>query len=766
MNRFLFIISMVLFLGAISCSNDMQLGSSVNSYATDMTNGDQNDLSKDDSLVSDYVGVSKTFKFMELADVNISSDLTHNTSTKKEKMEYDTPTRPSFLTKKQVTGQVVQDKFKQGKEGFVTEDIGVAVQTKSRDLDILVVVDDSGSMGDEQKYLSENLPDLISEINSTNWRVAVIHTGLETSSSYAAAASCLVGVIKKEDYKGLEPEIALDRASADFKNIVTSLGTSGDANEQGILKAVYGLKQDVFCSSNQNYANWLRSKNEAFLAVLIVSDEDNCSNGNASSCKARIQKHSSYKNHMDAIDFDSYYNDTVANGEKGIKFFEDFLTSIGRTPNVDARVFALVGTNGKTYKNLVDATGGKYGSIVPNPATDPEPGYTGTLHMISSDLAGTVFNDTFDLKETPSPDAEFKMFIDSDMSPVDSSKYKVEGKKVTILDNNLFTSDNKDVRFTYSYGSTRFNEVLLSKKPVENTIKVIVNGRTLYKNSGDWNIVKTDAGYKILLAEYPAQDADIEVSYEEDIDLNTTFTFKLDRSNGKKLVNFRVLVDDSEVNSNDYTQENDYGTIKFKSGKVPKAGSEVKLEFIAKTPKLSYNIPAEEAKFVSLKDKDGNEVIFKKENNQFVIDLESFKENQELYYTYEDLSVAKGKIHIDHDILPGTLKLDGTSIDKFNKNGNVLSLDNSILKNKRNLNVSYTYVKETRNKFVLPELDLNYIYTWSVLVNGKQVGYTEYSINGKTIEFTDEFMKKTFNDDVRLDHLNDTVTISAYREQQ
>lgn len=117
-------------------------------------------------------------------------------------------------------------------------------------MDLLIVVDDSGSMADEQDRLGHELPALVGDLFDVDWQIAVVTT----------SSPCLrMGrAVKKSD-----PD-----ASEAFRAMV-AVGTNGQAEEHGLTTAQEALQGK--CPSGTG-KSWLRS--EAALAVLFVSDED------------------------------------------------------------------------------------------------------------------------------------------------------------------------------------------------------------------------------------------------------------------------------------------------------------------------------------------------------------------------------------------------------------------------------------------------------------------------------------------------------------
>ena len=116
-------------------------------------------------------------------------------------------------------------------------------------VDILLVIDNSISMRDEIDDVSRLLPELISYIGRVDWRIAVTTTD--------PSDSAILGFIDSNDSS---PE-------SRFRKLVGQIKTDGPNNERGIYQAKRAI----------NSQNWIRNSSD--LAVLFVSDEDNCSDG-------------------------------------------------------------------------------------------------------------------------------------------------------------------------------------------------------------------------------------------------------------------------------------------------------------------------------------------------------------------------------------------------------------------------------------------------------------------------------------------------------
>ena len=115
-------------------------------------------------------------------------------------------------------------------------------------LDILLVIDNSGSMGSHQGKVAANLDALLQYIRASNWQIAVIGTKL---------SSCLSERITKNTPK----------VQSKYRQLV-NLGAMGNG-EYYFYKAIHGLKGEC----NGTVSPWLRDGST--VAVLIVGDQFN-----------------------------------------------------------------------------------------------------------------------------------------------------------------------------------------------------------------------------------------------------------------------------------------------------------------------------------------------------------------------------------------------------------------------------------------------------------------------------------------------------------
>jgi hypothetical protein len=148
-------------------------------------------------------------------------------------------------------------------------------------VDILWVVDNSGSMAEEQAYLGQNFQAFINQLSTFNadFQIAVTNTDVcddtipsdlslrKCPASYGGSAATHL----RGSFVGDSGRKVLKRGESDLLTrfaSYTALGTNGSGFEHG-LNAAQMAVQKVVAGQNESL---LRS--DAFLAVIVVSDEE------------------------------------------------------------------------------------------------------------------------------------------------------------------------------------------------------------------------------------------------------------------------------------------------------------------------------------------------------------------------------------------------------------------------------------------------------------------------------------------------------------
>ncbi|RYD60174.1 MAG: VWA domain-containing protein, partial [Verrucomicrobiaceae bacterium] len=169
------------------------------------------------------------------------------------------------------------DSFTQGHSGVA------AVQSFSVSeagiFDLLIVIDNSSSMGPYQNRLSRTLPDILKHIQNTNWRIGVV----TTSTACLRKTDLGQAYITRQDFDRNSAQ-----ADADFQKLI-KVGETGNPVERGILMATHAM-QETGCDAG-NVA-WLRPDSQR--AVLLLTDENNCGSAPNEGCAGQPHEKAEY----------------------------------------------------------------------------------------------------------------------------------------------------------------------------------------------------------------------------------------------------------------------------------------------------------------------------------------------------------------------------------------------------------------------------------------------------------------------------------------
>lgn len=143
----------------------------------------------------------------------------------------------------------------------------VFLQQPTNEVDILWVVDNSLSMGNEQDELIARFKEFIASMEETglDWHIGVVTTDLEDSDKRGV----LMG----------DPTIvtsATEEYETVFKQLIKKVGINGSDKEAGIDAAYIALSEPLVSTTN---AGFLRD--EARLSIIYVSDENDCTDRGA-----------------------------------------------------------------------------------------------------------------------------------------------------------------------------------------------------------------------------------------------------------------------------------------------------------------------------------------------------------------------------------------------------------------------------------------------------------------------------------------------------
>lgn len=397
----------------------------------------------------------------------------------------------------------------QGKKGASSNE-SYSVTSKGI-LDLLIVVDNSGSMAQEQENLSNRIVPLLSAVKDSDWQIAVTTTD--------PSDRCVSSLIQKGDFF----------VETRFKSAIRA-GSSGDGVERPILRAVEGLKSQCLFGPGK----WVRPNST--LAVLIITDEDNCH-----------------------IDLEKGYGCTTA--DKAGSYLTDYIKTI-RKIGTEARVYGLFWhpsqaqsqcstalKSANIISEVVTATSGTWGSIC-------DADYSATLSKISSDVAQILSAD-FTLKSVPDA-GTFKMTVGGQPW----TKFTLTGTVVHFTET---PPKGSAIAVTYKSGAAGLvtNEFDLPSVPVDGSVTAKVG--TTSAGTVIWDPAKK----KAVFSQLPPEGSVITINYQESGTLKDTFLIAPGADPG----HVRVAVSGKAVPPNDFTYDGATGAIKFKV--IPPAGAKI-----------------------------------------------------------------------------------------------------------------------------------------------------------------------------------------------
>jgi len=222
----------------------------------------------------------------------------------------------------------------------------VFLQEPNQEVDILWIVDDSPSMAEEQLLIAQGFGAFISTIEDTNidFHIGVVSTDMDLAN---ANRGVLVGepsyLTSSDDYIGL------------FQDRV-QVGVGGSDKEKGLSAALHALTEPMASGPNQGFLRPF-----ATLLLIFVSDEDDCSDGDA----------------LDGMSGSSCYDE-----RDQLIPVKDFVTNFQNIKGPGSRVVtsSVVGPDvanncedswpGHRYSTISEVTGGVQGDICESDYSD------------------------------------------------------------------------------------------------------------------------------------------------------------------------------------------------------------------------------------------------------------------------------------------------------------------------------------------------------------------------------------------------------------
>jgi hypothetical protein len=466
------------------------------------------------------------------------------------------------------------DNFTQGSSGYI-EDLFSQTSDIGGTLDIMVVVDNSGSMNEEQLNLANKLDPLLTYLQGADWRIAVNTTDPNQG--------CVNALITSADS---------DPAQA-FSDAVTA-GINGSGNERGILQAVSGLQADCVNTG------WIRESSS--IAVLIISDEDNCSAAGA------------------------HCPNQPYNSEQ---YLIDYLSSI-RNIRSEARVYGIIShpsapcstayNTSHQYAAAIEQTGGAFGDIC-------QSDYTNTLEQISGNMA-SILNGQFTLTQIPDS-AEIEVFV-NDIPAV--TGWALVGN---VLEFSVPPPADSIIKVRYQHNSTVSDRFSLSQVASGNQITVSVDG-----------IATNDFAFEsatnaIVFNSAPPDNALIIIQYQAAAGLNTSFFV------GSEIIasTVRIEINGDLVDQSTYTFDAATGSINFIA--TPQDGDSIIIEYHRITdPLLEYPWYHAQSPARAHDLDTGHQVAFEFDGQKVIFDLAAHSFGRRIALLSQGQQISQGYIDL------------------------------------------------------------------------------------------------------------------------
>lgn len=234
--------------------------------------------------------------------------------------------------------------------------------TKNNKVDILVVIDNSGSMKYEQTNMAQRFEKFIDQLSALDWRVAITTTDARTSATVtdAAKAEKIDGRLLKfdktafpvgtADFYYIDSAMNLNTAKAAFGRTIQRPANEGSGDEQGVatsLRAIQRSRDLASVAASAPNIGFFRP--DANLSVLVVSDADE-----SNSSGTQIQNNP------------ENWTSSVRSIWPTKSFaFNSIVVKSGDTACLKAKPAGFIGNEsyGKTYESLSLLTNGIIGSV-------------------------------------------------------------------------------------------------------------------------------------------------------------------------------------------------------------------------------------------------------------------------------------------------------------------------------------------------------------------------------------------------------------------
>lgn len=237
----------------------------------------------------------------------------------------------------------------------VSQTVNVSTQNK---VDVLVVIDNSGSMGFEQSNMSDRFNKFLDELKDLDWQIGIITTDVSQDSNtrkidsskrngrfleFRQETNNFFNLYKTYKYTGKYILNSKTEEAQDlFSATIQRENEIGDGDEQGIAATYQAIERSQESDNTDNSPNVNFFRSDSTLAVIVVSDENETGSDEQNDPDSLIE----------------FVNETFPN--KNFVFHSIIIKSDDKDC-LDEN--GTIGKYGVTYEKLSEKTGGLIGSV-------------------------------------------------------------------------------------------------------------------------------------------------------------------------------------------------------------------------------------------------------------------------------------------------------------------------------------------------------------------------------------------------------------------
>lgn len=226
------------------------------------------------------------------------------------------------------------------------------VEDVPKKIDVLMVIDNSGSMDEERKKLSEKLNDFISKLSALDWRICITTTSPTND-----------GVLRPFG-SGSQAVYAIDKNTPKYNDLFIKTVTGNLGNNSGDEQGIYATVRAIETNDSRCF------RNDASMAVVVISDEDERSWGGYDEYKNQSQWKPLNDKNLPRAPVDAIAALNARLNLRKIFTFHSIVIKYAGTPDTACKKESN-GQYGRRYEEASALTSGIVGSIcAPNYGTE------------------------------------------------------------------------------------------------------------------------------------------------------------------------------------------------------------------------------------------------------------------------------------------------------------------------------------------------------------------------------------------------------------